>query len=50
MDRLKAYKYLVAEEPLIYIEGFFVAKIKVVYLRIFSYIHFVNKGVDNPII
>lgn len=50
MDRLKAYKYLVLKKPLRYLEGFFMAKNKVVYVRIFSYIHFVNKGVDNPII
>ena len=50
MDGLKTYKHLVLKKPLRYLEGFFMAKIKVVYVRKFSYIHYVNKGVDNPII
>lgn len=47
MDRLKTFKLLVSKKPLIYIEGFFVAIIKVAYVPKISYIAFVDKAVNN---
>ena len=47
---MKVYLQIVLKKPLRYLEGFFMATIKVVYVRKFSYIHFVNKGANNPII
>lgn len=50
MGKLKVYLQIVLRKPLRYLEGFFMAKNKVVYVGTFLYLHIVNKGDDNPTI